>query len=434
MKTELRFFDVYPKVVPADRESLITIKPLFRHVDFPEKANFKITSVSRDSVNRKGHSVEVEDHSPVKFKLVKGVILIDMFFAGESEHAIRVSYCSGSKQDKSYSFRIYSLNKDLLDLRPFKGDFHIHSTGSDGRESPGYVAASCRKIGLDFMALTDHHTHESSLEAIRAMESLDTDFKCYLGEEVHPPDNPTHIINFGGKIGVCQYFREHEKKYYTEVKKAASKLFDVPSGIRFQVASCEWCFDKIRQGGGLAVFSHPYWETADRFYISEELMTQIFKRKKFDAFELIGGYYPHEMESNNLQVVRYIEERAEGNDFPVVGVSDSHGCDKGELFGWYYTVVLAKSAELEDLIAGIKGFYSVAVDAVGGQRTAVYGHLRLVKYVNFLIREYFPVHDRICAEEGKLMIDYIAGEEDAAEKISAMKGKITALMNRLWEK
>jgi hypothetical protein len=32
------------------------------------------------------------------------------------------------------------------------------------------------------------------------------------------------------------------------------------------------------------------------------------------------------------------------------------------------------------------------------------------------------------------MIDYIAGEEDAAEKISAMKGKISALMNRLWGK
>jgi len=32
----------------------------------------------------------------------------------------------------------------------------------------------------------------------------------------------------------------------------------------------------------------------------------------FDAFELIGGFHPYELDSNTLQVARYHEERAQG--------------------------------------------------------------------------------------------------------------------------
>jgi predicted metal-dependent phosphoesterase TrpH len=432
MKAELRFFEVYPKVVPANTNSKISITPLLGEVDFSQVDHLQVTVVSRDSVTRLGLAVPVEIPAPVEFQLVDGSILIDMFFADESEYAFRLN-CSSPGGSKSYSFRIYSLCPDLFRLRPFKGDFHIHSLGSDGKETPGYVAASCRKIGFDFMALTDHHTQQPSIDAINAMLPLNTAFKCYSGEEIHPPDNPAHIINFGGSLSVSQYCREQPQEYRAAVNAIAATLTAVPPEISFQVASCEWCFEMIRHGGGLAVFSHPYWETGDRFYLSETLMTHIFKRHKFDAFELVGGYYPREMESNNLQLVRYIEERAAGNDFPVVGVSDAHGCDCGELFGWYYTVVLAESPQLPDLIAAIKSFNAVAVDAVsGGPRVAVYGHLRIVKYVNFLLREYFPLHDQICAREGKLMIDYLAGNPDSAAKISRCSKEISQLMQNFW--
>ena len=47
--------------------------------------------------------------------------------------------------------RVYSLAPDLLALRPLRGDFHMHSTCSDGKQPPAHVAARCRQIGLDFM-------------------------------------------------------------------------------------------------------------------------------------------------------------------------------------------------------------------------------------------------------------------------------------------
>ena len=86
------------------------------------------------------------------------------------------------------SFRVYAVADDLFSLQPYKGDLHQHSHHSDGKEAPAYVAAYNRKLGMDFMALTDHHKYAPSLEAIQAFEGLPIDLRIFPGEEVHAPD------------------------------------------------------------------------------------------------------------------------------------------------------------------------------------------------------------------------------------------------------
>ena len=138
------------------------------------------------------------------------------------------------------------------------------------------------------------------------------------------------------------------------------------------------------------------------------------------------------MTSNHLQVVRYYEEQAKGHRIPVVGASDAHGCETGELFGWYYTLALAPSPDLTDLIASIKGLRSVAVEALPGQAPRAYGPLRVVKYAQFLLREVLPEHDRLCRAEGDAMLDYLAGEPDARSRLAALQGQIAAYFSRMW--
>ena len=94
----------------------------------------------------------------------------------------------------------------------------MHSYYSDGTESPAYVAAYCRKIGLDFIAITDHGKYHPSLEAINAFQTFETDFKIFPGEEVHPPENEIHMINFGGKFSINELFKDKEK-YMKEVEE-----------------------------------------------------------------------------------------------------------------------------------------------------------------------------------------------------------------------
>jgi hypothetical protein len=423
MRNDNRYFDIYPKIVRAGRETTITIRPLFDHVRFgdavPEVLIYPAEGGTRQAVQPAPDTAQ-----PV---LVDGSLRIRYQFGSEQEYTLLV----GSGPKIQAEARLYALDDDLFARRPYKGDLHIHSFRSDGKESPAYVAGAGRRIGLDFMAITDHHKYAPSLEAIHAFDGVPIDLRLYPGEEVHPPDNPVHIINFGGSFSVNDLFAI--EGYRREVQALADTLVDFPPDMDgYPYASCVWCFDKIREGGGLAIFCHPYWYSRHRYDVTEAMTTLIFDRQPYDALELIGGYHPHEFESNMLQVARYNDERARGKVIPIVGVSDAHGCETGELFGWYYTIVFAPSLALPDLVESVKALYSVAVEALPGQMPRAHGPFRLAKYAQYLLREIIPLHDALCVEEGRLMLAHIAGDTNAINLMRAYQGRTTALYDHLW--
>jgi hypothetical protein len=308
----------------------------------------------------------------------------------------------------------------------------MHSNRSDGQELPAHVAAACRRIGLDLMALTDHRKYEPSLEAMRAFQSVDLDLCIYPGEEVHPPDNRVHIVNFGGSFSINELFTR-KQAYLDQVCAIEQRLTNLPAGaLRYQYASCIWCYEKIREGGGIAIFCHPYWMEGARYNVPEALIARHLEDLPFDAFELIGGYQLGEIESNVLQVARYQEERARGRQIPIVGSSDSHGCECGTLFGWYYSIVFAPSAELADIKNAIRSLRSVAIEALPGHPPRIHGPFRLVKYAHFLEREVLPLHDALCAKEGELMQAHFAGSPNAAAQLHALQGQTRRLYQKLW--
>jgi hypothetical protein len=121
------------------------------------------------------------------------VFEITRYFEAEQEHIFRLEEVSPEEKVREVGvFHVYSLKPDLFTLRPYKGDFHLHTYRSDGQESPAYVAGACRRAGLDFMAITDHRWYGGSVEAKEFYKDLPVDLRIYPGEEVHPPDNPVH--------------------------------------------------------------------------------------------------------------------------------------------------------------------------------------------------------------------------------------------------
>ncbi len=426
-----QYFDIWPKVVRADKEAEIRIKPLFRHCAFKDNQPLTVKYVRDDGQLRPGACAAWGEFETVAFQRLDDSLVIKHFFAGEGEHAFRVVSAENGSEKIIGNFYVYSLAADLFALRPFKGDFHIHSYYSDGKESPAYVAASARKIGLDFMALTDHGLYAPSREAMAAMRDFPTDLACYSGEEVHPPHNPVHIVNFGGSFSVndlCKNEPEHRRQVAAYEKELPAGMQDAN---RYTVASTEWAFDQIRAGGGVSIYCHPYWKPEERYYVCGQVNDTIISRHKCDAFEVISGFYRHQRESNALAVSRYYEERSKGKKIPAIGVSDAHGCDR-DLFGWYYTVILAKSVAFADLAQGIRGLNSVAVEAVPGEFPRVIGLFRQVKYTYFLLREFFPLHDRLCGEEGRLILDGLAGDPLAKTRLAHTTGRVPALLQKYW--
>lgn len=428
MERHNKYFRVYPKIVHANKDATIKIEPIFDNVKLVEEADYRITHYPVD------YSTKDKPFTQT-IKPIDGCLHITQYFEGEQEHILYISEIIDEKVTREVEFKIYSLEEDLFAKRPYKGDMHMHTYYSDGHETPAYVTASCRKIGLDFMAITDHGLYRPSIEAQEAFEGVDVDLRIYRGEEIHPPENPVHMINFGGDFSVNELIAEDEQSYRGEVAEIEKNLTHIPDDRdRYQVASCIWCFNKIREGGGMGIFCHPFWRIKSGYAVSTLVTQYLYDCKPFDAMEAIGGFIRSELESNVLQVASYNNERARGRDYPIVGVSDAHGCETDSLFGWYYTVVFSESLELHDLIENIKDHYSVAMEAVSGERIWAHGDFRLVKYALFLEREVFPLHDELCKIEGALMLEYIKGDEGAKQELTMRSGKTKELYDMLWAK
>ena len=108
---EHRYFRVTPQIVPADRETVITIRSL------DPKKGF-----------------------------------------GEQEHYV---YLEGIDVVKNLRFSIYSLQENLFGKVPMKGDFHMHSNNSDGEDdAPSLEAVEAyREVPIDLLMLPVEEVH-----------------------------------------------------------------------------------------------------------------------------------------------------------------------------------------------------------------------------------------------------------------------------------
>ena len=178
MKPEIRYFDVAPKVVPADQKSVIEIRPLFGHCRFKPDADYQVTYYPTEEFAQRNRW---PDERTQTLRTEEGVLRIPQYFEDEQEHVLVVEETYRETSKEIGQFRVYSVQDDLFGRRPYKGDMHMHSNYSDGRESPGYVAGACRQIGLDFMALTDHGQYPPSVESQRVFEGVQIDLCIFRG-------------------------------------------------------------------------------------------------------------------------------------------------------------------------------------------------------------------------------------------------------------
>ncbi len=443
MRRELHNFDIYPKTVPANETSRITIRPLGSHMAFAEGKSYTITVIS---MTEPVDYVESERYPTTTAAAAGGQLAFDWQFGREQEYVIRVTV---NDQQQFVALSVYALERDLYDRLPLKGDLHVHSTYSDGAEAPEIVAANYRRAGYDFMVVSDHYEYGGSQAAIGFYRDVPIDLNIVPGEEVHAPKVETHIVNFGGDYSVNELYRQDEAKYFAEVRAIEEGLSIPPEAGRvkpFEYAACLWVYQKIREANGLSIFAHPNW-TVEAYQIGDDMVRWQFANHAFDAYELIGGLSPKE---NNMQLAFYHTAKAQGlADFPIVGSSDSHGSvlaryegstigspvDNPYGFNEMKTIVFAYKNEKNDIIDAIRSGYSVAIDEYRGETPRVHGDYRLVSYALFLLGEYFPLHDELCFEEGRAMKAYAAGSEpEALDELAFLKGRVPRLMEKYFHK
>ena len=128
-----------------------------------------------------------------------------------------------------------------------KGDFHIHSTESDGELKPGEIVLLAKERNLDIIALTDHNTVNGNKQAIKVGKihgvkvipgiELSTRFKVkkvhilgYFTDDKYESNEFKMILNNlrSEKFKACQIYFEGKLSFKSEGGKITTS-----AGIEF---------------------------------------------------------------------------------------------------------------------------------------------------------------------------------------------------------
>jgi len=146
-------YQVSPLVYRADADAEVTVKPLSPHIAFSGR-EYLVRVLG-------ANSEFVQDQDGARTYRVRpsngGALRFTHHFPGEQEHLVYVYHPSETDMRKFIvALPVYSLEADLYGRKPWMGNFHAHSTASDGAEDGRYVAAGFAEHGFDFLAITDH--------------------------------------------------------------------------------------------------------------------------------------------------------------------------------------------------------------------------------------------------------------------------------------
>lgn len=243
-------------------------------------------------------------------------------------------------------------------------DLHMHSTASDGTDTPETLVDKCSKLGLQVFSITDHDTIDAQEEAIKLAKQKRRPYITGIEFSVRH-DGELHILGYGvdvnneafkkemeslkefrvnrvyaimealEKIGIKISFedvikhtqgntigRPHialaliEKGYAENLQDAFVKYLneDGAAYVKRRKLNAAQAIELIESAGGIAVLAHPkFVKTNDIESLVQELKSQGLKG--------IEAMYPAHSDGD---VAKYCDI-AKRNDLIVTSGSDYHG-------------------------------------------------------------------------------------------------------------
>ena len=439
MDQELFKYRISPRVVLANTKQKITVAGVDNLSRFHDDCEYRVTIVGMDGYTNQNIQVNGqtrECEATVVLSPERGILTIEHYFPGEQMRHITIERVDLDRHNqhipprhrqfdkRAISFVIYTLEEDLYYKRPFKGDMHIHTCGSDGFESGPFVAAQYRKFGYDFISITDHLNWDSSVQTIAALKDLKTAFKIFPGEEVHHPEGKElfHVVNFNGQHGITKIIENDPEGTEAKIQKIAKNI-DGSEEDRQLLAWYKWIFDEIHKAGGIAIYPHPLWlyPGLNRYHIKPSISQAVYENGYCDVFEMFGGADPV---NRKLHEMLYFDLCAKGIKYPFVASSDAH-CSLEHnriFFDQAWTIVFAD--KVENIPEHILKGYTAAIDNWKPEEKTVYASLRLAKYAYFLLDEYYEMHDALCNAAGQAFLRYVSGDPSQNMLVEALENEL----------
>lgn len=305
----------------------------------------------------------------------------------------------------------YVADADLAGSVPWKGDLHMHTVRSDGREEPGALLARMRGLGMDFVAITDHRVYADGGDGT-LRDGSTVDLLVLPGEEINFCQGPGHIValnaqrpvtdglpinNSTGDRGYLESFQNLEALTSPVRALVADEIerLSLPDGVDRELAAYTHAIvSAIRDAGGIAVIAHPFWSSNGVMDLVRSTWDYIVDSELYDAIEVFGGMSP---EKNLLSYAHYAA-RSAGRGVPVVASSDSHGRG-ADWSGRSFTLAFGPAELSPDAVveAVANGRTTACLRVCDGEHV-VAGDFALVEYSYFLFRSFFPGHDLLCRD------------------------------------
>lgn len=422
MQIKQELFRVTPRVVAVNEVTELTFSGRFSHTDLRGyKGGLTIEAVGADGLFQNGilpgltcgNGFDIDGRTP-----------FEEVFCGEADAAGKINIRYDFRAEGEVSFRlrckerilgvvnVFALRRELLGLRPFRGDMHLHtgySCCNSEKEhfSPEYMAAVNCMLGLDFIGISDHKQHFPSLKAADFTAQCGGNFVAYPSEEVHLSDlHNIHILNFGGRSGVSKRLHAEDAGYSAMMAKYLREVPDFgDKWLNHMAAGWHVIHEMVHEAGGLSVYCHPFWRPLERLFLPECIREYVFEKRLYDALEVLGA--SELFESNDVCTSRYYEQCIRENRMiPPLGNNDSHN---HSTLGRNTTIVFAENNTLEKLQNAIRSGNCIAVSGHTEEAPRTVGAFVLVQYYHFLRRNYYPYHDALSAKEGGELFKAMAG-------------------------
>ena len=407
----MEFFKLKHLVYPADRKVIVTAFCYNTEL----LANIEAGYISGNGCHQDGSMPEsLRNFEPLEFKICGNILEFELYLAGEGLHSIKLQYENCGEMEYGY-LEFYSLYDDLFPLTPYKGNFHCHTTDSDGLNTPQNALCVSRAAGFDFTGLSEHRLYSDHTDDCRELiESLG--ITLVHAEEVHSlPKWICHILSFGANS--CVSVRQEEYQYQSDVSAAMSNYPELTDELRTYAAQAEVILRYIAEAGGVGIMCHPYWKHSGRYNVHFQLAEVFCKKLPFEAIELVTA----DNANTSLANAMYYEILQSGRNLPVLAGSDWHG-QIGERMEQAYNIVFSASCDEKSIAGAIRNRYCTAV--FGEENPLIFGDFRMVNYALFLLRNYYSVRDSLCEQLGLLSLCSLNGDTSCEGEIARLRAAV----------
>ena len=135
-RRSVSYYRVIPRLVRVGVPETVTITPIGKGKGFDDSLDYVVSFIPRECHTETWVGAEPPVFDSVTLRPQNGAISFTHTFDEEQEWVISLKPLTDQKRSPkktSLEFRVYALENDLYALNPYRGDLHVHSTGSDGR-------------------------------------------------------------------------------------------------------------------------------------------------------------------------------------------------------------------------------------------------------------------------------------------------------------